>query len=295
MSPQMKYNNNNDINFTHIIDSLKDYMFYPSFFIQNSQIESNIENSQTESNIKNSQTESNIESNIIIYNNKFIPKSVSVPEESIILLKKPKLTIAQISTSNNSFFTPKETDTLFWCFYIIKNGFSQYEYPGNTSFVNEKNDKFKCIEDMRNKKDLLKSQKIKKIKEDIEDELANKNKIGLKTFLALCITYNINIIYIHKRKYYQLINDPTSPIHVIHCIESPNNNIKYSYELNITNDKIEYYKNNFFFMENIEKPLNAISYYKLSELKEIYNKLNLNANDCPKNKKDIYESIILNI
>ena len=103
------------------------------------------------------------------------------------------------------FFYPKEKDQLFWCYFIIQNGFSKYEYPGTTSFVNEKEEKFRCIEHMRNNKQQLKTKKIKNIREDVEDELANKQTIGMKTFIALCIANNINIMYIHKRKCFEFV------------------------------------------------------------------------------------------
>ena len=61
----------------------------------------------------------------------------------------------------NNFFYPKEKDGLFWCFFIIQNGFEKYEYPDATSFVNEKTTKFKLIEHMRHNKQQLKSKKIK--------------------------------------------------------------------------------------------------------------------------------------
>jgi len=57
------------------------------------------------------------------------------------------------------FFYPKEKDQLFWCYFIIQNGFSKYEYPGTTSFVNEKEEKFRCIEHMRNNKQQLRQRK----------------------------------------------------------------------------------------------------------------------------------------
>ena len=104
--------------------------------------------------------------------------------------------LVETNTKDSSFFIPQEKDGLFWCFYVIKNGFAAYEYPGATSFVNEKAEKFKLIESLRTKKQVLKTKKIKNIKEDVEDDLANKSKIGMKTFIALCAADNINILFI---------------------------------------------------------------------------------------------------
>lgn len=76
--------------------------------------------------------------------------------------------------SNHDFFYPEQKDQLFWCYYIIKNGFAAYEYPGTTSYANEKKEKFECIELLRKNKQTLKENKIKNIKEDVEDELGSK-------------------------------------------------------------------------------------------------------------------------
>jgi hypothetical protein len=212
----------------------------------------------------------------------------------VIINKKNNIRNYKNTNKNkdNNFFLPKEKDTLFWCFYIIKHGLSMYEYPGNTSFINEKNEKFKLIENLRNKKNELKNHKIKNIKEDIEDELANKETIGIKTFISLCICENINIIFIDKKKYFDLLVNDDNPYYVIHLI-----NNKYYYETDTDNNKISHYKNNLFKIENFNKPLNSITYYKIDELTEIYNKLN--NNDATENnnskkmtKKELYQTII---
>jgi len=201
------------------------------------------------------------------------------------------------------FFYPKEKDQLFWCYFIIQNGFSKYEYPGTISFVNEKEEKFRCIEHMRKNKQQLKTKKIKNIREDVEDELANKQIIGMKTFIALCISNNINIMYIHKRKCFELVCDDQMPMHVVHCINNKDSSaFNYCYELTPTNEQLDIYRSTLFKWESVEKPLKAMSAYKLEELSDLCKKLALDVlpnggTDASKNKtkKDLYELIIMNI
>jgi hypothetical protein len=199
----------------------------------------------------------------------------------------------------DNFFYPKEKDQLFWCFFIIQNGFEKYEYPDATSFVNEKTTKFKLIEHMRHNKQQLKSKKIKNIKEDVEDELANKQTIGMKTFIALCISHNINIIYIHKRKCFEMIFDEQSPKHVVHCCNnSDSSSYKYCYQQNVTKEQLETYRMEYFTWENFDKPLKAMSSYKLDELTELAKKLGLSENGgdlSKKTKKDLYEMLVMNL
>ena len=225
-----------------------------------------------------------------------LDKAVSKHPAEKVITKQ----LAEKSAIDN-FFYPKEKDTLFWCYYIIQNGFSKYEYPGATSFVNEKTEKFKCIELMRANKQQLKTKKIKNIREDVEDELANKQIIGMKTFIALCISSNINIMFIQNRKCFELIFDEQSPIYVVHCMKNSDASaFKYCYEMNTTNEQLEKYRNTLFKWESVDKPLKAISSYKLEELQELCKKLALdvcNDKDSFKNKtkKDLYETIIMNI
>jgi len=197
---------------------------------------------------------------------------------------------APVNNSKDIFFYPDHTDQLFWCFYIIKNGFASYEYPGNTSFTNEKSEKFKCIELLREKKSILKDKKIKNIKEDIEDELANKDRIGMKTFIALCAVNNINILYIHNRKCFDnSVNTGDSIIHVVHSLPYH----KYCYESEVSAEKIADYRTNYFNWENIDKPLRAVSYYTLDELLLLCkNSLVSTTDDKKKTKKDLYEMLV---
>jgi len=215
-------------------------------------------------------------------------------------LKNQDTTPAVIATAtktnkDSSFFIPQEKDGLFWCFYVIKNGFAAYEYPGATSFVNEKTEKFKLIEYLRTKKQILKTKKIKNIKEDVEDDLANKNKIGMKTFIALCAADNINILFIHKRKCFELMCEEDNPFHIIHWQENPE---KYCYEMNASKEIIDKYKTTLFKWESLEKPLKAMTYYKVDELMELCKKLGLEekmSSAGKKTKKDLYELLIMNL
>lgn len=191
--------------------------------------------------------------------------------------------------SNHDFFYPEQKDQLFWCYYIIKNGFAAYEYPGTTSYANEKKEKFECIELLRKNKQTLKENKIKNIKEDVEDELAQKSMISRKTFIALCSIEKQNVLYIENNKYFDIFTDTTNALsyHVVHCIKG-----KYCIETDISQIQLEKYKSSLFKCDNFEKPLKAISYYKLNELVDICKYLVLVTDFNKKTKKELYELLM---
>jgi hypothetical protein len=198
-----------------------------------------------------------------------------------------------------TMYKPKQKDSLFWCFYILKNGFFNYEMEiNNQYFVVEKKEKFKYIELLRKNKDILKIHKIKPLTE-LEDDLANKDKISIKTFFALCIFENINILLVNNRKINELLCSDIEPINIVH---RNNKTYEHSIELDPTNEIIQKYRDTYYKMSSFEGTLKGIGSYKLEELIELCIKLNINIEALKveekgkqkMTKKDIYNLLVLN-
>jgi len=194
-------------------------------------------------------------------------------------------------------FYPKEKDALFWCYFIIKNGFITYEYPGATSFISEKSAKFGCIDLLRSHKKDMKSHKIKNIKEDVEDELINKERIGMKTFIALCLASEINVLFIHKRKCFDLVSTMASDTktHIVMCDDNIRCPSKYALQLDASIEQVSYYRENYFNWESVDKPLKAMGSYKSEELTVLCKKIGLDFSSGQKTKKEMYELLIMNM
>jgi hypothetical protein len=189
-----------------------------------------------------------------------------------------------------NMFTPTQKDTLFWCFYILKYGENNYEMLDNINIVLEKKLKIDYIEKIRKEKQIVKSYKFATLTH-LENQLANEEKIDLSTFFTLCVIENINVLYVCKKTYFELLmND--DKIHIIHRLD---NYSKFGYE-GIEQSKIELYRSTLFKVDNVEKPVKTISSYKVSELVEFCVKLGIEIyiKDTNKNKskKDLYESLI---
>jgi len=209
------------------------------------------------------------------------------------------------STADNNIYKPLKKDSLFWCFYILKYGYSKYEMEvGSQYFTVEKTEKFKYIELLRCKenKDLLKINKIKPLSE-LEDDLANKERISIKTFFALCIIEKLNILLVDKRKIYQSMNNDSPSINVIH-----RNSQSYEHyiELNVNNESITNFKETYYNVIGFDDTLKSMTSYKVDELLTLCKKLNIvtgpeptlsasnNTNSKIKKltKKDIYELLV---
>jgi hypothetical protein len=196
------------------------------------------------------------------------------------------------SKNKYDFFIPLQKDKLFWCFFIIKNGDVKYELLGKINTVIEKNIKIEYIEKIRKEKQLLKIYKFASLS-NIENQLANEFKIDLNTFFILCVIENINILYINKKTYFELLMNDTHEIFIIKNFD----NEKFGYKvLSINDTELKNYRDTLLKIDNIDKPLKSLSSYKVQELLEFANKLAIETtnikNGKKKTKNELYESIL---
>lgn len=195
--------------------------------------------------------------------------------------------LPNINSKNNNRQSNKQplnkitnnSDELFWTIYKIVEG--EYKYETNCNFKTEKDFKIKCIEDLRLIKTKLKTYKLSL--NSVEDQLLNHKKINLETFFALSLLFSLNIFYVWNNKFFEFNCNKNTDIIVIY---NNNNDITIR-----GNNKIEFYRNNLFYVENLNKPLKNITSYSKDELIDIAKKLNIENIPSKITKKDIYEKI----
>jgi hypothetical protein len=226
-----------------------------------------------------------------------INKTTQKEKEKSVILNATNKHPIKIPRQIDTTYKPRQKDSLFWCFYILKNGYFNYEMEiNNQYFVVEKAEKFKYIEMIRKNKDLIKLHKIKPFTE-LEDDLANKQKISIKTFFALCILENINVLLVDKRKIYEITCIDIDDLHPVNVIHRNSQTCEHYIELNVTKENLQKYRDTYYKMDNFDATIKAIGSYKLDELIDLCKKLDINiANDNKKKqtKKDIYELLVLN-
>ena len=186
---------------------------------------------------------------------------------------------------NDTFFYPNVNDTLFWCYIIKMYDMKEYDVNNTNRFSYEKMKKIELIETVRNNKDTLKKLKIKKA--DVESELVYNSNMSISTFIIVMIMNKFNVIYYNDKCYYEIsgIGDKNDLI----IINKKNN--KYGISMDNESININEIRSNRLIIENINKPLKAISNYKLAELQDMCKKLKIKIvddNDKKYKKKDLY-------
>jgi len=201
-----------------------------------------------------------------------------------------KTSIKKDSKKNNfkSYLTyPKQFDKLFWCFYMIYNGIDEYNTIDNKHFVIEKEFKLNFVQTIRNNPSLLKDNKIKKIETELD--IANSRQISINSFRALCLYHHLNVIVVCNNIYYEFISNNESPTNVIDISTNFTGCV-----VNIDSTLLQSLLSNKIYVENPNRPLRAISFYKISDLHDLCKKMNISylySTGKSKKKQELYDEI----
>ena len=233
-----------------------------------------------------------------MFNNTTICKSIEnkLRENYNIKKNKQPTTNKEVGTNKNTeIIVPVEKDSLFWCLYIIKNGFMQYSQL-NRNIILEKQLKIEYVERIRKEKHLVKQFKFDSIT-NTENKLVNENIIDNKTFLTLCVLGSLNIFLINNNTYYELNMNDSNKFYIVKFFKDKQ---KYGFE-EVTKDILDDYRKEYYKLDNVDKPIKTISSYTTQELLDICKKLGIETIDIDKStekkekmksKKELYESII---
>ena len=194
-----------------------------------------------------------------------------------------------------SIYFPNQQDSLYWCYYIISNGDTKYEMLQNKNFLVAKQMKIELVEKIRKHKNVVKIYKFDTLS-GIESNLANDDKINCKTFCTLCAIENINIIYIRKNTYFELLMNDTDVVYIVKEVPAQSKYVfKYGFEI-ATKESLESIKESLYKIESINKPIKCESAYKVQELIDICSKFGFeisnNTTGKKITKKEMYELII---
>ena len=127
--------------------------------------------------------------------------------------------------------------------------------------------------------------------------MANDKYISIKTFMALCIIENKQILLVDGRKIYT--NNDKNDNDKVHIVHRNSKTLEHYIELE-SDVKITDYLDSYYVMDSFTAKLKSISAYTIPELSVIANKLDINLEKIKNDltgkskltKKDIYEILV---
>jgi hypothetical protein len=208
----------------------------------------------------------------------------------------------EVMTQYSYKYPPSCNDSILWSAYIMLYGTEKYETIEN-SYIESNHFKFELIEVMRQNKPILKANKIKL--SVIEESLVHKPFITLETLHAIAVCKSISVCIVQDRKYYEISSGGGGGSGGTFIIEKVKGKyVLYIATTKLTTEYLTYIRKNYWLMESISAPIRTISAYKLQDLVDISQKLNLPVvNVIPgkfgslgtekrKTKSELYEGIV---
>jgi len=222
---------------------------------------------------------------------------VEIPEP---INEKQHVENAKDIMTKPSQYYPKKPDSLFWCMYIAVHGYKEYNHIAHRYSNVEIEEKQKMMELMKKTPNAMKNtdRKITKVlaQEIMSDFMTNK-RITMDMLLIYAIYHNKKIVLINvdenklPNKYYIIFSSQNYSETIV--IYKKNN--FYRLEMNYNEEKKQDILSNLFCIEQMDKPLKAISSYKIDDLEKIAYKLNVDYTSKKLKKNELYNAILLEL
>jgi len=187
----------------------------------------------------------------------------------------------KIESKSKNMFEPKQKDSIFWCVFMYIYGYSEYIMVGSRYGNRELEEKQKMISHFKENPKALKTTNHKitngNIQEIHSEYLSVQNETTLLGVIGLAVFYNVRILLVDtlKKTYFDYHTIDTTKICVLFKNTGIRGQVKYTFDMSMTDEKIQTIQETMLCLEHYTKPLRAISTYSVSELEEISKKLGL--------------------
>jgi hypothetical protein len=194
--------------------------------------------------------------------------------ETVVTLKDKKIEKNNIADES---IVPDSRDHLFWCCYIGHYGVEQYNSLKHRAGNVGMEEKQRISEHFKAAPNMLKNinQKMTKDRsQEIISEIMVNDKVSLNALPAFALYYKMRIIIINDGKLYLDISSSDKNYDKTILIRKINDK-KHGIDLNANDTKIAEIEKECVLLFSHEKPLKAISNFKIDELKELAEKVNI--------------------
>jgi hypothetical protein len=217
------------------------------------------------------------------------PRNISYSNKHCNYKNKQNKKSEQSEQSEKENIILKSCDVLFWCFYIAKNGYTDYMMNNKTHHMKsfEKAQKIILVNSLRNNNNLIKCSKNSLI--NLEHSLVNDELMSMNTLNSLCLVNDISFLLIKNNISYNVGVLKKNEYDAILYTDNLSS-LRYNVKLLDVNKLLE---TTLWLFESVIKPLRPYARYKLPELQEIAVGLNIDIVIGKKKvlKQDLYTKI----
>jgi hypothetical protein len=247
-------------------------------------------------------------------NSGVVPNSDSVCENSnsIVINTIEEIEKEQVESNpkNNisDLITPKQADTLFWCLFIAHFGYGEYIEVDRNYGIKELEIKKQIGDFISKNPHKMKNTNVKltkiAVQEILSELLTSQKDTSMHCLMALLVYYNINVILVNSTKLLMLeyianVHENENEIEDEDCDTSTTYVLykdaynKYSVQTEpLTVAEIADMKEKMICLESHNKPLKAISHYKVDELEELAKKMGILDTKKKYKKAELYQEIV---
>lgn len=200
-------------------------------------------------------------------------------------------------TPIEEYIQPKQKDSLFWCIFIAKHGYQEYLEIQNHYSSRQMDLQKKICNYIKENTHLLKTVNIRitkaMVQEIISDLMTEIKKTSIYVLYVYAFYFQLNIVIMHPNEkcFLKVFTEDENFENTIILLQK---NEQEQYTLLNDNLSLQEYINLFnnkYCIENHIRPLKAISNYKVFDLDEISEKLDLDFEDKPMRKQEKYDEI----
>jgi hypothetical protein len=193
---------------------------------------------------------------------------------------------------------PKQSDTLFWCLFIIHFGYGEYQEVDRNYGVKELEVKKKIGEFITANSHKMKNTSVKitkaGVQEILSELLTSQKDTSMNCLMALLVYYNINLIMVNSTRLLMLEfhSDKDAEDRPTYVLYKDTYN-KYSVKINaLSRDEIQEMKDKMICLESYLKPMKAASNYKIEDLENLAKKMGIYEEGKKYKKMDLYNEIV---
>jgi hypothetical protein len=202
-----------------------------------------------------------------------------------------------VHAHEKELISPKKSDTLFWCLFIIHFGYDEYIEVDRNYGVKELEIKKLVGQYISANPYKIKNSNIKftkaSVQEVLSELLTSQKDTSINCLIALLVYYNFNIIMVNSSKLLMLEftadRDAELPTYVLHKDAYG----KYSVDIDpITKEDVIEMKGKMICLESYLRPLKPITNYKVDELEDFAKKIGIYDTNKKLKKTELYQEII---